>query len=93
MFCPKCLSDEYAWEQLSGRGTVYSFAIVWHPQQSAFEADVPIILAVISLAEGPQMVSTVVNCPTHDVRIDMKVRVVFEGITDEIALPKFEPVT
>ena len=61
MFCPDCLSDQYRWEEMSGLGTVYSFAVVWHPQQSAFDGKVPIILAVIELDEGPQMVSTVIN--------------------------------
>jgi uncharacterized OB-fold protein len=65
---------------------------VWHPQQAAFDAEIPIILAVINLAEGPQMVSSVVNCLTEDVRIEMDVQVVFEEIADQIALPKFEPV-
>jgi hypothetical protein len=37
------------------------------------------------------MVSNVVNCPPERVDIGMPVRVVFERISDEIALPKFEP--
>jgi uncharacterized OB-fold protein len=93
MFCPDCLSDQYRWEEMSGLGTVYSFAVVWHPQQPAFDGKVPIILAVIELDEGPQMVSTVINCTAEQTSIGMKVRAVFERIADEIAQPKFEPAS
>jgi uncharacterized OB-fold protein len=89
--CPECLAMEYDWVPMSGRGTVYSFAIVWRAQHPAFADKVPITLATIELAEGPQMVSNVVNCPPERVAIGMPVRVVFERVTDEIALPKFEP--
>jgi uncharacterized OB-fold protein len=90
--CPECLAMEFDWTELSGRGHVYSFAVVWRPQHPAFLDKVPITLATIELAEGPQMVSNVVNCPPERVEIGMPVRVVFERVSDEIALPKFEPV-
>jgi uncharacterized OB-fold protein len=51
---------------------------------------VPIILATIELAEGPLVVTSIVNCEA--VEIGMQVRVVFERVSDEIALPNFEPV-
>jgi hypothetical protein len=89
--CPECLAMEYDWVAVSGRGRVYSFAVVWRPQHPAFLDKVPITLATIELAEGPQMVSNVVNCPPERVEIGMPVRVVFERVSDEIALPKFEP--
>ena len=91
--CPKCLSNQYHWEGLSGRGTVYSFAVVWRPQHPAFESQIPITLATIELAEGPQMVSTVIGCPPERVEIGMKVQVNFEKVAEGIALPKFVPMS
>ncbi len=88
--CPECLSMDYDWVELSGRGRIYSFAVVWRPQHPAFLSRVPITLATIELEEGPQMVSNVVNCPPERVEIGLPVRVVFERVSDEIALPKFE---
>jgi uncharacterized OB-fold protein len=90
--CPECLSMDYDWVELSGRGTVYSFAIVWRPQHPAFLPRVPITLATIQLDEGPQMVSNIVNCPPERVVIGLPVRVVFERVSEEIALPNFELV-
>lgn len=89
--CPFCLSPEYQWETLSGRGTVYSFAIVWRPNHPAFADQIPIILAVVELSEGPQMVTTLVGCPADRVEIGMDVSVVFDTIAEGIALPKFAP--
>jgi hypothetical protein len=88
--CPECLAMEYDWVQVSGRGRIYSFAVVWRPQHPAFNDRVPITLATITLDEGPQMVSNIVNAPPERVEIGLPVRVVFERVSDEVALPKFE---
>ena len=89
MLCPHCFSADYAWEQLSGLGTVYSFSIVWHPNHPAFADQIPIVLAVVDLADGAQMVSTLVGCPPEAVAIGMEVSVVFDTIAPDVALPRF----
>jgi uncharacterized OB-fold protein len=89
--CPECLSMDYDWEVVSGRGTVYSFSFVWRPQHPAFLAKVPITVAAIRLDEGPMMISNIVHCEPQAVAIGMPVHVVFEQVAENIALPKFEP--
>ena len=37
------------------------------------------------------MISNLVHCRNEDIRIGMPVRVVFEDVTPEEVLPKFEP--
>lgn len=91
LVCPSCLSPDYEWETLSGRGTVFSFAIVWRPNHPAFADQIPITLAIVELNEGPQMVTTLVDCPPDRVEIGMDVAVVFDIIADGIALPRFAP--
>ena len=91
--CPHCGASAFAWTDVSGRGTVYSFVVyhrVYHP---AFKDKVPYVLAVIALDEGPRMVSNVVGIPTGDVRCEMPVRVVYEEVRDGFLIPKFEPVS
>jgi hypothetical protein len=39
------------------------------------------------------MVSNLVDCPLDQIRIGMAVEVTFEPLSDEIALPKFKPVS
>lgn len=90
--CPSCLSAEYDWTPVSGRGTVYTFSVVRHPFRKVWEPLVPYVLAVIELAEGPRMISNVVDISPEEVRIGMKVRVTFQPISETITLPLFRPV-
>ena len=55
--------------------------------------DIPYVPAIVELEEGPRMATQLVNVTPEPeaIQIDMPVKVVFESITDEISLPKFEP--
>jgi hypothetical protein len=89
--CPHCLAADFAWTPVSGRGTVFSFVVfhrVYHP---AYEGEVPYVVALIALKEGPRMLSNIVGIPPDQVRCDMAVKVVFDDVADGVALPKFTP--
>ena len=90
--CPHCLSMESEWVKLSGKGRVYSFAIIRRAPHPAFAGEVPYTVAIIETEEGPRLISNVIGCRPEDVQIDMPVEVVFEDITEEFALPKFKPL-
>jgi hypothetical protein len=90
--CPYCLSMKAEWAKVSGRGRVYTWTIfhqVYHP---AFKAEVPYNVAVVKLDEGPQLISTVVDCNNEDLYLDMPVEVIFDEVTEEVTLPRFRPV-
>ena len=90
--CPRCLATEkLEWTIVSGRGTVYSFAIVYRPQHPAFFSRVPIVLAAIKLAEGPLMISTLENVPVDEATIGMRVVMTPEFFEPTLAIPKFRP--
>jgi uncharacterized protein len=89
--CPRCSSLEAEWTPLSGKGTVYSFTIYRVPYHPAFKDDIPYVVAIIQLAEGPRMESNIIGCQVEDVRVEMPVTVSFDDVTDQIALPKFRP--
>jgi uncharacterized OB-fold protein len=91
--CPHCFSERLEWVQASGRGTVYSYTVVYNNAPSAFIADVPYVVAVIELAEGVRMLSNLVQCNLDELRCEMPVEVTFERLNDEFTLPKFRPVT
>ncbi len=90
-FCPSCQSGRYEWSPASGHGTVFSFTVVHHAAHVAMAEKVPYLVALVDLEEGVRLVSNIRNCAMEDVAIGMKVRVVFETLTPEIALPQFEP--
>jgi hypothetical protein len=57
-----------------------------------FADDVPYVLAIIELDEGWRMTSNVINIDPKDVTVGMRVEVVFDDVTPEFTLPKFQPV-
>ena len=89
--CPDCLSATHEWVPASGNATVYSFVVVQHAFNRWFEDQVPYAVAVVELEEGPHMLSNVVDVLPDQVTIGMKVRVCFDRVSDEVALPKFQP--
>ncbi len=89
--CPHCLSADFAWSEVSGRGEVFSFVIydrVYHP---AFADEVPYVVALIELAEGPRMISGITGIAPDDVRCGMKVRAVFDDRPGGASVPVFAP--
>ncbi len=87
--CPQCGSTASEWARASGRGVVHTFTIVHGPTLPAFQERLPYNIVAVALDEGVYMVSNLVDCPVEAIRIGMPVEVVFEPLTDTIALPKF----
>jgi hypothetical protein len=90
--CPTCLSSAVRWVRSAGRGTVYSFTVTHQNQAPGFRETLPYVLAVVELAEGPRLMTNVVECAPDAVRIGMAVEVVFDDVTPEVTLPTFRPV-
>ena len=92
--CPLCGGRDVTWRRMSGRGTIHTFAIAQRAPSPAFRDDVPFIIAIVELEEGPRMMTNIVGVAPDPaaVRVGMPVEVVFEDITETIALPKFKPV-
>lgn len=88
--CPHCHSGNLEWRDVSGRGTIYTFTIARRPAGPAYADDVPYIIALIDLAEGPRMMTNVIAPDVEAVRIGDAVEVVFDDVTDEVTLPKFK---
>ncbi|MBI4283169.1 MAG: Zn-ribbon domain-containing OB-fold protein [Chloroflexi bacterium] len=89
--CPKCLSSEFEWAPLSGKGKIYShvtYRRAWHP---AYQDKVPYNVSLVELDEGLRMVSNVIDCEPEKVYVGMTVEVVYEDVGD-YTLPKFRPV-
>jgi uncharacterized OB-fold protein len=89
--CPVCHGADIEWQAASGRGTVYTYTVVYHATHVALAEKVPYITALIQLEEGPRVLTNLRNCSEDETRIGMPVRLIFEPLTDEIALPQFEP--
>ena len=57
--CPNCHAVEYDVVDLAGTGVVYSYSILHHPQNPAF--DYPVVAVLVDLDEGVRIVSNLVD--------------------------------
>jgi uncharacterized OB-fold protein len=89
--CPECWSTNVEWHSASGRGRVYSYTVVYQNETPPFRDRLPYIVAVIELEDVVRMVSTLIECTPEAVHVGMPVEVVFDRVTQEIALPRFRP--
>jgi len=93
ILCSACMSEHVEWVQSAGCGQVLTFTIVRRAVSEAYAAEVPYVVALIQLEEGPKMMSNLVHCEPDSVEIGMPVEVVFEDWSEEITIPKFRPAT
>ena len=72
------------WQEASGRGTVYTYSVMRR-------APVPYCIAYVTLAEGPTMMTNIVDCDLDTVRIGQAVRLVFKPSEGGPPVPMFTP--
>jgi hypothetical protein len=89
--CPRCLSGKTELVRASGRGTVYSYTVYRVAFDPAFRGDLPYVVALVALEEGPHLVTNIVGCDPSAVSCDMPVEVVWDDVTETVSLPKFRP--
>ena len=89
--CPECGASALRWIEASGRGSVYSFTVVHRPPSPAFKSQVPYVVAIVALEEGPHLMSRIGGCAPEAVRIGMPVSVAWEDIDAAATLPYFMP--
>ena len=84
VICPFCASDKVEWREASGKGTIYTFSVMRRVRE-------PYIIAHVTLAEGPTMLTNIVACDADDVRIGQEVAVRFQDTDNGPPVPMFEP--
>ncbi len=71
-----------AWREASGKGTVYTFSVMRRVKK-------PYVIAHATLAEGPTMLTNIVDCDADKVRIGQPVIVVFQCTENGPPVPMF----
>jgi uncharacterized OB-fold protein len=91
-FCPRCWSTDVEWRAVSGEGTLHTY-VISHRPAPGFEDDAPYVIAIVKLAEGPHLMTGLVNVePTpENLPAGLPLVVAFEDVTDTITLPRFQP--
>ena len=91
--CASCFSADLEWAPASGRGALYSFALMHQVYDPAFADEVPYNIAVVEHDEGVRMTTNVVGCANEELWIGMPLEVTFEHVSEEVAIPKFRRST
>ncbi|MFX1566704.1 MAG: Zn-ribbon domain-containing OB-fold protein [Promethearchaeota archaeon] len=60
LFCPNCNNKTTDWTQLSGEGTIRSFTVI-HIAGTKYTEDVPYIVSIVALKEGPSVCARLVG--------------------------------
>jgi uncharacterized protein len=82
--CPFCFSDRTELTQASGNGTIYTYSVMRR-------AAIPYAIAYVTLAEGPRMMTNIVDCDLDQIRIGQAVRLVFKPSDGGPPVPMFTP--
>ena len=100
--CPWCPSLEWSWQDVSGGGHIYSYEVVHHAIQPGFKEWTPYTVALVELDEqrgahtADEALRIIANVVTREFRpepeanvaIGKRVRVVFQDIGEDWALPQ-----
>ncbi len=97
--CRDCGGRELPWTAVSGRGTLFSWAVVRRALVKPFADPLPFATGLVALDEDPavRMVTRLVDCEPELLRIDMPMRVVFRplvfsGVEGRVIAPLFTPM-
>jgi len=91
-YCPACHEEQFEWIEVEGAGEVECFCIFHRAYFAAFEPELPYNVALVRLDAGPRLFTNIVGTPNEQLRIGMRVRAVFEKVTDDVVLLKFAEV-
>jgi len=89
--CRSCHGSQLGFRQVSGQGTLYSFTVVHHSVHPATAGEVPYVLALVELVEGPRLVANLRDCAVEDLVVGLGLEAVFEDLTEEVGLVQFRP--
>lgn len=89
--CSHCLSDDLAWEEITGEGTLYTFTVARQPTTPAFADAENLLIAVVELDEGPRVTASLENITIDDVVVGMRLKPFFTP-TEGVTLLRYQPV-
>src|ERR1043165_3117963 len=86
-YCPFCYSANTDWKEVKGTGTIYTFTV------ARKMGPIPYAPGLVTLDEGPSLITNIVDCDLDSIRCGQKVQVVFKATSDgTMKLPMFKPV-
>lgn len=79
-FCPHCWSDDVHPLRASGTGTLYTYSTVYANDLPPFRERLPYVSAIVELAEGPRVMTTIEGAQPDALRVGMAVTASFRPV-------------
>lgn len=91
VICTRCGCEKLSFETASGRGTIYSYSVMYDKRVRGFEHRVPYVSIWVELEEQKLLIAigNLLDVKPEDVKIGLPVEVVFEKLNDKVTLPQF----
>jgi hypothetical protein len=89
--CSHCGSFELGWAECSGRGTLFSWTETSTPPLPNLQDDVPFIVALIELEEGPRVICRLVDVANDDLAVGQAFKAKMVSLSPDFSLTVFEP--
>lgn len=90
--CPTCWTEEVSTFDAQQTGTIYSFTVV-RKGAGVFKDAGPFVVAYVELADGPRIMTNIVDCDIDALHIGMPVEMVFHDTGEGSALYRFRPAS
>jgi len=87
--CARCGSFGWDTVECTGRGILYSYVVVHHPQVPGF--GYPLAIGLVELSEGTRLVADLVGVDPAGLSIGMDLVCEFVAVDDDLTLPMFRP--
>ena len=84
--CPFCFSPRTVLQRASGNATIYTYSVMRR-------TPIPYAIAYVTLAEGPTIMTNIVDCDLDRIRIGQTVRLVFKPSDGGPPVPMFTPMS
>lgn len=81
-YCPFCFSDDTEAREASGKGTIYTYSVMRRVPE-------PYAIAFVTLAEGPTILSNIVDSDLDGLTIGQSVKLTFRHSVDGPLVPMF----
>ncbi len=92
LHCPQCASRRLAWRDVAGTGKLYSYTVARVATLAEFSDEMPQLLAVVELDQGPHLNTTMVGVAPENLQVGMLVRPVFDERPGSMTLLRYTAV-
>lgn len=89
--CPECQSRDSKWSEVAQEGTLVSYAVYHKALDPKFADEIPYVVGLIELADGPRMYANIVG-DREKLVVDGRVRAVFPPVDEngEVRMVRWE---